>query len=506
MKSLLKSRILWTALPMLMFCVLFSAGCSQNQSPLSTEMLEAHVKTVQSANGAFTLLNVDQHKRDAMDSWSGEEQKIYKYTSIDQYYAEALIEWDSDKTLKLGDGETGESKVEFKKGHLPETMTVSFEWAPDDLNYRGCIIKKGEPGLALVFSDSVFIEASYKMAYLSEVDESALALYAFNSALSQWQKLPSIVDMGNKRVESYVHGFCEIALFYSKDGRTCQLTKVQDVDYYERKFCEMGGDKTLDVQGVGLDKSELKIMKYSLPQDLTIDFEWASGTLFNGLVTSVELGTEVHLNIAAPIKVSYKNASLLEVNEDSLGLYLHNKESGMWDLLAGSVDKDKRIVTGQLPRFGRIALLYSDAGALFDLVKLGEYEFYTRKFIKQNGGGTLHVGNKVTGKTQIKFKKWDLPKDSEIEFEWAATQYLEGFLNDIHFGPEGIAFNTPVEVRLSYKLADLTDVNEETICVVYYNPETGLWENLGGIVDIGKKKITVYLNHFSRYALSTGGR
>lgn len=81
---------------------------------------------------------------------------------------------------------------------------------------------------------------------------------------------------------------------------------------------------------------------------------------------------------------------------------------------------------------------------------------------------------------------------------------MEGVLSDLNFGPHGIQFNEPAEVELSYKMADLTGIDENSLKVFYFNETTQLWELIGGVVDTSKKKITVYLPHFSRYALSKG--
>ena len=62
----------------------------------------------------------------------------------------------------------------------------------------------------------------------------------------------------------------------------------------------------------------------------------------------------------------------------------------------------------------------------------------------------------------------------------------------------------PIEVELSYKMADLSGCDETTLKVYYYNEEEDIWEFIGGEVDIKNKKIIVYLNHFSRYAVAYG--
>ncbi len=127
--------------------------------------------------------------------------------------------------------------------------------------------------------------------------------------------------------------------------------------------------------------------------------------------------------------------------------------------------------------------------------------FKQTKKIKAKDGGTLEVGDRDNGKSKITFKKHDLPEDLTITFEWASGGTFEGKLNDAEFGPHGLVFNSPVEVQLSYKKADLQGIKEKDLKLFYYNEETELWEFIGGEVDEKKKIVIGFLAHFSRYAI-----
>ena len=127
--------------------------------------------------------------------------------------------------------------------------------------------------------------------------------------------------------------------------------------------------------------------------------------------------------------------------------------------------------------------------------------FSKTKKIKAKHGGTIEVGDRHYGKSKITFKKNDLPEDLTISFEWVSGGTFEGMLNDLEFGPHGLVFNSPVEVRLSYKKADLQGFNEKDLKLFYYNEETELWEFIGGEVDEKKKIVIGFLDHFSRYAI-----
>ncbi len=127
--------------------------------------------------------------------------------------------------------------------------------------------------------------------------------------------------------------------------------------------------------------------------------------------------------------------------------------------------------------------------------------FKETKTIKAKKGGTIEVGDRSYGKSSIIFKKNDLPKDMTISFEWTTGGTFQGMLNGLEFGPHGLVFNSPVEVQLSYKKADLQGIDEETLKIFYYNEETELWELIGDEVDLKKKTVTGFLDHFSRYAI-----
>ena len=51
----------------------------------------------------------------------------------------------------------------------------------------------------------------------------------------------------------------------------------------------------------------------------------------------------------------------------------------------------------------------------------------------------------------------------------------EIFYNE--FGTDGLVFDTPVTVTMSYRNADLSGVDESTIRIGFYNDRTGEWEN-----------------------------
>ena len=75
----------------------------------------------------------------------------------------------------------------------------------------------------------------------------------------------------------------------------------------------------------------------------------------------------------------------------------------------------------------------------------------------------------------------------------------EKFLNE--FGTDGLVFNVPVTVTMSYRGADLSYINESTIRVGYLNEHSGQWEDIECALDQVNKTVTAKLYHFSAYGL-----
>ncbi len=76
---------------------------------------------------------------------------------------------------------------------------------------------------------------------------------------------------------------------------------------------------------------------------------------------------------------------------------------------------------------------------------------------------------------------------------------LSVFFND--FGTDGLVFNVPVKVTMSYRDADLSDVSEETIRLGWFNEESGKWVDMECTVDHESKTVSGYLTHFSAYGV-----
>ena len=69
------------------------------------------------------------------------------------------------------------------------------------------------------------------------------------------------------------------------------------------------------------------------------------------------------------------------------------------------------------------------------------------------------------------------------------------------FGTDGLAFDVPVRVTMSYRDANLTGVDETSIRIGYFNEETGAIEDVQCQVDLLRRTVTAELTHFSAYGL-----
>ncbi len=122
--------------------------------------------------------------------------------------------------------------------------------------------------------------------------------------------------------------------------------------------------------------------------------------------------------------------------------------------------------------------------------------FSIDQFISAADGGMIVTGDDTSGYSSLFFQPGDLSQDTLITFSWDS----QGYITDL--APHGIVFNNPVEIQLSYKDADLSQVNEDSLQIWYYNEPGDAWELIGGAVNKVDKQVEGYIEHFSRYAIA----
>jgi len=122
--------------------------------------------------------------------------------------------------------------------------------------------------------------------------------------------------------------------------------------------------------------------------------------------------------------------------------------------------------------------------------------FEVSQLITVADGGSIEVGDDSTGISRITFNPGDLSADLNVGFWWDSNNFAA------EFSPHGSLFNNPVLIRLSYKDADLTGVDEDSLKIWYYDEEEGIWELAGQELNKQLKYIEGTTTHFSRYAIA----
>lgn len=270
--------------------------------------------------------------------------------------------------------------------------------------------------------------------------------------------------------------------------------------FYAEQFVSAGQPATIKVNNPHNGDSWIQFKAGDLPRDLTVIFDYAQDRQYQLDLRMAELASAVAFNQPVKVHLALKNADWLGINIANVSLYVFDPDGETWNKLASAVSSN--YLEAFITSTGLYQIAEEEAdGTLHEMTELDANAFYGRKFMKARKGGAIRLGNGKTGRSKIKFNKGDLKDDTLIEFKWAADGTVSGMFSKMDFGPHGTYFNHPVRVELSYKMADLSNINEEQLRIWYFNEDTGLWEYIGGRVNTRTKKVIAWLEHFSRYAL-----
>ncbi len=121
--------------------------------------------------------------------------------------------------------------------------------------------------------------------------------------------------------------------------------------------------------------------------------------------------------------------------------------------------------------------------------------FNRSQLVTAASGGTVQIGDDATGISSITFAAGDLSDDLTVEFWWNSQNF------EAQFGPHGSTFNNPIVIRLSYKDADLGNIDEEDLRIWYYDENDDMWEPVGQVVNTVEKYVEGTTLHFSHYAV-----
>lgn len=145
----------------------------------------------------------------------------------------------------------------------------------------------------------------------------------------------------------------------------------------------------------------------------------------------------------------------------------------------------------------QITYLTSKTKRLNKLIEAKQLVSASQQLITVSQGGTIKVGNLTTGISSITFNPGDVKENVNVNVQWDGNNFQAEFM------PHGITFNNPVRIRLSFKNARLTGIDEDNLRIWYYNEVENIWELTGGTVNKTEKYVEGYITHFSRYAIGS---
>ncbi len=128
-----------------------------------------------------------------------------------------------------------------------------------------------------------------------------------------------------------------------------------------------------------------------------------------------------------------------------------------------------------------------------DLALMQAEDFTYSQLVPAATGGTLYFG-------EFKFyiPPGSLANDTVISVTQTSDRYIQ-----MDFGPDGTQFNPPATMTVSYATANLRNLKPSNLAVSWFNTATNQWINLGGTVNQSAMTVSVEIEHFTQYALST---
>lgn len=129
-------------------------------------------------------------------------------------------------------------------------------------------------------------------------------------------------------------------------------------------------------------------------------------------------------------------------------------------------------------------------GQVTDLLVCSRQDYVARTTTIGPTGGTIRIGDHVLV----------IPKDALQRKVKITAEQMPGSTNSLRFSPEGLRFEKPAELTMSYENCALVLLKKK---IVYTDEDLNILEVLRASVDLFKKKIvTAPIDHFSRYAVA----
>lgn len=250
---------------------------------------------------------------------------------------------------------------------------------------------------------------------------------------------------------------------------------------------------SLKIDGRNINGGKFKIEK----KNFTTDSLYMTLTKKNQVSNRYVLKPK---NLSLPqgvnITLDYDHSALpLNVNENDLQVF--QKENGGFIGLRSRVNTRKMQVSAMGFSTGKYVLgAYATDGS-FNIIE-GEFGLRNEKTIRAGKKGKVTLG----GGSYLEVPKGALNETTTIGII-ATRETIRGISDSkmFTFTPHGTVFNKPVKLVMSW-----AELAGQSIQLLYFNEATGEWEQSGeGVWDYTNQTVTIYLYHFSRYAMAYGG-
>jgi hypothetical protein len=143
----------------------------------------------------------------------------------------------------------------------------------------------------------------------------------------------------------------------------------------------------------------------------------------------------------------------------------------------------------------------AEEASAFESYKLsGEVTIEYNKIVGVYESGRIELADK----SSLKIKEGSLVPPSVIKYKKPVTITMEMARtaeNEVNFtfGPHGTQFTEPAEIIISYESLEKSDVK------LYYIEDNGSYQEQNpDQIDVKNKKMYLYVDHFSRYAVAYG--
>lgn len=127
--------------------------------------------------------------------------------------------------------------------------------------------------------------------------------------------------------------------------------------FYAEQFMPAKKRDNIRLGNVYYGHSKVTFFRNSIPEDMTIQFQWLASSTFEGMLNNLEFGPHGTIfKVPVRVQLSYKRADLTGIDETELKVYYFNEDTDLWEFIGGEVDTENKIVIVYLDHFSRYAI------------------------------------------------------------------------------------------------------------------------------------------------------